>query len=166
MSPGQSSSLEQGIYLELGASEGYVVEPSVDMEGFRVLENVVEPRVESEVVCGSELALFASATNVEEGAILTLLCTLLPRSNYGSSSSKWVFKKVEEIQEVIEISFGGYEEQFKALLVALEASHSKSASKRDRELKKLTCSINYDVKEGSGGRDRSRGRGNIVFYEA
>ncbi|KAF5442432.1 hypothetical protein F2P56_035089 [Juglans regia] len=44
-----------------------------------------------------------------------------------------------------------------ALLVAIEASRSKSASKQDRELKRLTCSINYDVQEGSSGRGASGG---------
>ena len=53
-----------------------------------------------------------------------------------------------------------------ALLVAIEASRSKSASKQDRELKRLTCSINYDVKEGSSGRVRSKGRGKLSFNEA
>lgn len=120
----------------------------------------------SDSVSGSELALFSPASTGEEGAILTPLCTLPPSSTYGSCSSNWAFKKVEEIQDVIGISFEGYEEQFKALLIALETSHSKSTTKRDRELKRLTCSINYDVKEGSGGMDKSKGRGNIVSYEA
>ncbi|XP_035543339.1 uncharacterized protein LOC118347632 [Juglans regia] len=100
----------------------------------------------------------------EEGT-LTPLCTL-PPSDYRSYSTHWIFKKVEELQKIFGVSFGGYEEQFMALLVAIEASRSKSASKQDRELKRLTCSINYDVKEGSSGRVRSKGRGKLSFNEA
>ncbi|KAF5471359.1 hypothetical protein F2P56_011801 [Juglans regia] len=137
------------------------VEENKSGGGFEGLKVPVPASGEPKSVCGSELDFFTPANTGEEGAILTPLCTLPP--NYGNSSSKWVFKKVEEIQAIIGISFGGYEKQFKALLVALEDSHSKSASKRNRELKKLTCSINYDVKDGSSGRDRSRGRGNIVL---
>ncbi|KAF5449121.1 hypothetical protein F2P56_029600 [Juglans regia] len=124
---------------------------------------LAESRGEPILTCSSDLALFSSDSIGEEGASLTPLCTLPPSSKYGSCPSNWVFKKVEEIQAVIGISFGGYEEQFKALLIALEASHSKSASKQDRELRRLTCSINYDAKEGSGGRDRLKGRGNLGF---
>ncbi|KAF5443230.1 hypothetical protein F2P56_035805 [Juglans regia] len=148
---------------------GPVVNPMHSEHGFSELGSpmgLAPSSGELDSVCGSELALFSPVSTGEEGVILTPLCTLPPSSTYGSCSSNWVFKKVEEIQDVIGISFGGYEEQFKALLIAIEASHSKSATKRDRELKRLTCSINYDVKEGSGGRDRSKGRGNIVSYEA
>ena len=48
-----------------------------------------------------------------------------------------------------------------ALLVAMEAGRStimKSAVKKERELKRLQCSINYDNKEGASGRDRTKGR--------
>lgn len=44
-----------------------------------------------------------------------------------------------------------FEDQFKALFVAIEACHFlafKSASKKDRELRRSKCSINYDTKEG------------------
>lgn len=44
----------------------------------------------------------------------------------------------------------GFEEQFKALLVAIEAGRStalKSTIKKERELKQLICLINYDNKE-------------------
>lgn len=56
---------------------------------------------------------------------------------------------------------------FRALLIMIKSncsSTTKSASKRDRELKRLTCSINYDLKEGSVSRGRSKGRGIFFFF--
>ncbi|KAF5470834.1 hypothetical protein F2P56_011322 [Juglans regia] len=53
----------------------------------------------------------------------------------------------------------GYEEQFLALLTTIEAGHSqskKSRSKNQRELKRLTWSMNY---EGSSSHERSKGKG-------
>lgn len=64
------------------------------------------------------------------------------------------------------ISCVGFEEQFKALLVAIEVGRSsalKLASKKERELRRLECSINYDTKEGSIGRDRLKGRESLFF---
>ncbi|XP_041004110.1 uncharacterized protein LOC121249465 [Juglans microcarpa x Juglans regia] len=69
---------------------------------------------------GSELSLLPKDSVGEEGAA-TPLCTL-PPSNYGSCSSNWIFNKVEELQDIFGISFGGYEEQFMELVVAIEAS--------------------------------------------
>lgn len=70
-------------------------------------------------------------------------------------------KNVEDLHECLEISCVGYEEQLKALLIAIETKRSidvKSAIKRDRELKHLKRSINYDFKEEIVGRDRSKWR--------
>ncbi|KAG6637056.1 hypothetical protein CIPAW_11G154000 [Carya illinoinensis] len=144
---------------ELGGVEGKSLR-----DGSRVSENLLAPRVKSGFSVSAstlnmQLALTDSDFSDEDGTVITPLCTLPPSPVYGSDSSSWVFKKVEEIQAIVGISIGGYTEQFRALLVAIEDSHSKSATKRDRELKRLTCSIKYDVKEGSGGRDRSKGRG-------
>lgn len=41
----------------------------------------------------------------------------------------------------------------------------KSAVKRDKELKRLKSSINYDNKEGSVGRERLKGKGILFFNE-
>ncbi|KAF5451553.1 hypothetical protein F2P56_026652 [Juglans regia] len=84
-------------------------------------------------------------------------------------ASDWVLKKVEEFHGWVEISYDGYEDQFMALLVAMEANRStvmKSAVKKDRELKRLQCSINYDNKEGTSGRDRAKGRDVSFVNEA
>lgn len=53
----------------------------------------------------------------------------------------------------------GFEEQFMDLLTTIEAGHAqfkKSYFKKQRELKRLTWSINY---EGSANRERSKGKG-------
>lgn len=43
-----------------------------------------------------------------------------------------------------------FEGKFKAILTAIEAGqcHHDLGIKRNRELRRLTCSINYEVKEG------------------
>ncbi|KAG6679032.1 hypothetical protein I3842_14G110500 [Carya illinoinensis] len=41
------------------------------------------------------------------------------------SPSDWVMNKVYEIQHIVGISHGGREDQFKALLTAIEASHAR-----------------------------------------
>ncbi|XP_041007460.1 uncharacterized protein LOC121252060 [Juglans microcarpa x Juglans regia] len=79
-----------------------------------------------------------------------------------SISSDWVLKKVEELQSCMGISCVRYEEQFKALIIAIEADQHGVGSRRDRELKRLMWSINYDGKEGSASRGRNKGRGGIV----
>lgn len=58
------------------------------------------------------------------------------------------------------ISCVGFEDQFKALLVAIEAGRPlamKSIPKKNWELEGLVCSINYDSKKGSIGRYRAKG---------
>lgn len=56
------------------------------------------------------------------------------------------------------ISCEGFEEQFRALLIAIELNRF-SATKRDRELRRLTYSVNYDSKERNVSHDRSKGKG-------
>lgn len=88
------------------------------------------------------------------------LCTISPKLAFRLTSD-WVLKKVEEVQECLGISCVGFEEQLKALLIAIEARRSKalkSTVKRDRELNCLKSFINYD-NEGSVGRYRLKGRG-------
>ncbi|KAG6700305.1 hypothetical protein I3842_08G105600 [Carya illinoinensis] len=76
-------------------------------------------------------------------------------------TSTWVFNKVKDIQHVVGLKCVGYEEQFLALLTAIEAGHmidKKMGSKKQRELKRLNWSLN----EGSSSRDRSKGKGTVV----
>lgn len=65
------------------------------------------------------------------------------------------------------VSSEGFEEQFRALLVAIEAgqlSMTQFTSKKERKLKILSASINYDGREGSVFRSKCKGRVTIVIY--
>lgn len=76
-----------------------------------------------------------------------------------SNASDWVFKTVKDIQEIVGLKCEGYEEQFMALLTAIEAGHQqqkKIGSKKQRELRRLTWSLNS---EGSSSRERTKGKG-------
>ncbi|KAF5466945.1 hypothetical protein F2P56_016823 [Juglans regia] len=84
------------------------------------------------------------------------------RMIFPNVSDDWVLKKVEELQSCMGISCKGYEEQFKALIIAIEAGQHGTGLKRNRELKRLTWSINYDGKEGSASRTRNKGRAGTV----
>lgn len=67
------------------------------------------------------------------------------------------------------ISCDGFEEQFSALLIAIEASQPLSArsalKKERRELKRLACSVNYIVRGGSAIRDKGKGELSVVSNE-
>lgn len=76
-----------------------------------------------------------------------LYCSEVDWSSY---YFEWVLRKVDEIRSLMEIYYEGYEEQFRALLTSIEASHTdlgKSASKKDKELNRLECTINNHSKE-------------------
>ena len=60
---------------------------------------------------------------------------------------------------MVGIECDGYEEQFIALLTAMEAGHrqnKKGESKKSRELKRLMWSMNS---EGGSSRNRAKGKG-------
>lgn len=71
----------------------------------------------------------------------------------------WVLLKVKEIQQFFGMGCEGFENnKFLALLTAKESSHAdsqKSDSQKERELKRLTRSINY---KGSASHDRVKGK--------
>ncbi|KAF5472286.1 hypothetical protein F2P56_009019 [Juglans regia] len=90
---------------------------------------------------------------------------MLPPSPNSDIIPDWVLKKVDELQLCTGVSCTGFEEQFWALIIAIEESRLKSATKRERELKRLQCSINYEGKEGSCSRDRTKGRGMNIVHE-
>ncbi|XP_040989014.1 uncharacterized protein LOC121236643 [Juglans microcarpa x Juglans regia] len=95
---------------------------------------------------GSE-GLKGSISSVEEVPCLEWPC----------NSSDWVLRKVEEIRDVVGISCHGFEEHFRALLIAIEAGQpalAKSAAKKERELKRLECSITYKSKDESVWREK------------
>lgn len=66
------------------------------------------------------------------------------------------------------ISYDGFDEQFRALLISIEEDRfqsPRSISRRNRELKHLTCLINYDGREGSTSKSRSKGKA-VLIHEA
>ncbi|KAF5474372.1 hypothetical protein F2P56_006276 [Juglans regia] len=104
---------------------------------------------------GLLLVPFGTTSGTMSGEDVVPLVSLPPLNNIDGSSSDWVSQKVNEIQHIVGISHGGCENQFKALLIAIEVSHSrdtKSSFKKSRELKRLSCAINYDAKGGSSSR--------------
>lgn len=76
-----------------------------------------------------------------------------------SGVSDWIFDKVKEILKIVGAECEGYEEQFMAFLTTIKAwhqQHRKNASKKQRELNRLTWSLNT---EGSSSRGRLKGKG-------
>lgn len=63
------------------------------------------------------------------------------------------------------LSCEDFEEEFVALFTTIEANHSlkepvscsKLGNKESRELRRLSCSINYDSKSGSASHGRVKG---------
>lgn len=81
------------------------------------------------------------------------ICSVQLGPHGATNQSNRFLKKVDEIQECIEIYCEGFENQFNALLIVIEAGQpplARSYTKKDRKLKRLVCSVNYDSQEGSG----------------
>lgn len=102
----------------------------------------VQQDVIGEVSCVSNLQLVLCEGDYSVGKEDDPIPPCAPPPCHTSSCvvSDWVLKKVGEIQACVEISCDGFEEQFKALLIAIESRLSlalKSASKIERELKKI-----------------------------
>ena len=123
-----------------------------------------EVTADQELIEGEgNLVLFEPCDSVLEGeedveADPTPISVVTP-----TRSSDWILKKIEDLQNCLGISCAGYEEQFKALIIAIEAGQNGAGTKRERELRRLTWSINYDGKEGSASRGRNKGRvGSVV----
>jgi hypothetical protein len=73
---------------------------------------------------------------------------------------------VKGIHLIVGISCEGFEEELMALFTAIEVNHSQKelascsnlVNKDSRELKRLSYSINYDMKGSSASRGRGKGR--------
>ncbi|KAG7970238.1 hypothetical protein I3843_07G072300 [Carya illinoinensis] len=130
------------------------------------LEEEVEPdpeeEEEREAVLGSGILVpFSDLAN--EGDVMgnigddpSLLCSLPPALPWSDPQTDWVLKKVEDIWHCAGISCVGFEDQLTALFTAIAAEqshHLRSASKRERELKRFSCSVNYD-RESSASSER------------
>ena len=138
------------------------------MEETRVLGTGVEEGTRlSFVPCEGEFLLHRPQFGAESTEDVVLLISLPPISNIADSSSNWVLDKVNEIQQCVQITCEGFEDQFIALLTAIEAGHvlgTKSRSKKSRELKRLTWTINHDDKGCSSSRGRTKGKTEPIVY--
>lgn len=65
---------------------------------------------------------------------------------------------MEELQSHVGISFERFEEQFKTLLIAVEVGQYNLWKKNNRELSRLTWTVNYEGKGGSSSHGRHKGR--------
>lgn len=95
------------------------------------------------------------------------LCSIPLGLEWANISSYWVMRKADEINDCVVISYKGFEEQVRALLIAIEAGQPslvRSASKNERELKRLSCSINYNVTEGSAYRGKGKERAANSYF--
>ncbi|XP_042972976.1 uncharacterized protein LOC122304776 [Carya illinoinensis] len=89
--------------------------------------------------------------------------SLLPTHHWVGFHSNWVLHNVDEIRDYIGISCKGFEEQFKALLTTIEEGQpflARSFLEKVRDLKSLSCLINYDAREGSASKGRHKDRAN------
>jgi hypothetical protein len=93
---------------------------------------------------------------------------IIPCAAIESEFPDWVIKCAERIHSRVGVSYVGQKWQFMALLTFLEKERLKeiqflSASKRNREVKNLKSSINYDFRgEGQSSRGKRKGRGSDV----
>lgn len=120
------------------------------VEGFSPHDKVISPCMDMELYHGEE-------------PIILSFCPLVVNEKCAGSeeSSTWVLQKVKETC----LSCEGFEEELMPLLTDIEArrfqkesiSSSKLANKESRELKRLSCSIDYDLKSGSSSRGRVKG---------
>lgn len=68
-------------------------------------------------------------------------------------------RKVEELKDCVGITCDGFGKQFKALIITIEVgqpSLTKSIARKERELKKLSYSINYNNKSAFCGKGKNR----------
>jgi hypothetical protein len=78
---------------------------------------------------------------------------------------------VKILCHVVGLSCEGFEDQMMAMFTMIQASQhqnslastpdlcSKSANRGNRELKRLVCPVNYDIKGGHSNRVKGEGRG-------
>jgi hypothetical protein len=82
----------------------------------------------------------------------------------------WVVKVAERIHSRVGVTYVGQKWEFMGLLTFLEKEHFKeleaqslSANRKNREVKNLECSINYDNRgDGQSSRGKRKGRGSKV----
>lgn len=90
-----------------------------------------------------------------------------------SVPSDWVFERVKSFCHAVGLSCEGFKDQMLALFSAIEASRHqnglvsvpdvcfRTTNKGNQELKRLVCSVNYDINGGQSNKGRGKGRGSI-----
>ncbi|KAF5449702.1 hypothetical protein F2P56_030119 [Juglans regia] len=92
------------------------------------------------------------------------LVSLPPINDIAGLILDWILNKDNMFLQTLGLSYGElreYEDQFKTLFTAIEASHAletKSKFKKSRELKNLSWAINYDAKGGRSSRGKGKRR--------
>ncbi|KAF5442000.1 hypothetical protein F2P56_037022 [Juglans regia] len=98
-------------------------------------------------------------SGVQSGTVardnVVLLVSLPSINDIAGSTADWILNKDNAFLQTLGLSYGEqgeYEDEFKALLTAIETSHTletKSKFKKSRELNNLSWTINYDTKGAS-----------------
>jgi hypothetical protein len=143
-------------------------------------------QVEDLQISPGELPLAVNSKSMDDD-----LCSVLMRSQVGEDEAQlavqplnvlypcaekelefpdWVIKCAERIHSRVGITYIGHKWQFMALLIFIERerlkeleAQSPSVSKRNREIKNLESSINYDNRgDGQSSRGKRKGRGSKV----
>jgi hypothetical protein len=84
----------------------------------------------------------------------------------GKKSPKDFLKAILEYSQSVGVACDGYEGQLSAVFEAILAENDKketgsslkAGNKFNRELNRLSCSINYDARSGSSSQSRCKGR--------
>jgi len=89
----------------------------------------------------------------------------------GVEASDWVVQTIKSFHHVVGVSCEGFKGDMMTLLKAIEASRtqngtasssnplSRSVNRRQQELKRLDCSMNYDSKGDQCSRGKGKGKG-------
>lgn len=89
------------------------------------------------------------------------LCVIPPRIDWNFKSLDSVLMKVVEIKNCVGVSCARFDDQFKELLIAIEAgqpSLARSTAKKNRGLITLLCFVNYKGRGGSAFRPKGKER--------
>jgi hypothetical protein len=112
------------------------------------------------------LVKFGNYEGDDEGHVAVKpLHVILPYAASESDFLDWVIKCAEQIHSKVGVTYVGQKWQLMALLTFHEKERMKeiqssSTSKRNKEVKNLESSINYDFRgEGQSSRGKRKGRG-------
>ena len=132
-----------------------------------------------------ELSLAANSESLDDALCATLMSShdgedearlmvqplkvLYPSVEKEMVFPNWVIRCAEQFHSKVGITYIGHKWQYMALLTFIEKerlkeleTQSPSTSKRNREIKNLESSINYDNREGQSSRGKRKGKGSKV----